>query len=119
MSPQKTRVGTPLPGGGTAPNLGFSRGWNKANSHFFSSPGNSWSIGARFEIPIGNRTRNHTVFQRDIEVRRARSQLKRTEQTVILDVRKAVRDLNSAIEGLEAAERRRVAQEETLRAEQE
>ena len=34
-------------------------------------------------------------------------------------MRAAVRDLNSAIEGLEAAERRRVAQEETLRAEQE
>ena len=38
---------------------------------------------------------------------------------VILDVRVAVRNLRSAIEGLEAAERRRVAQEETLRAEQE
>ena len=116
---QKTRPGTPLPGGGTAPDLGFSRGWDRANSDFFSSPGNSWSIGARFEIPIGNRTRNHTVLQRDIELRRARSELKRTEQTVILDVRAAARDLNSAIEGLEAAERRRVAQEETLRAEQE
>jgi outer membrane protein TolC len=116
---QKSRTGSPAPGGGTVPDLGFDRGWHHANDDFFNSPGNSWSVGARFEIPFGNRTRKHTVFQRDIELRRAASQLRRTEQVVILDVRAAVRDLNSAIEGLEAAERRRIAQEETLRAEQE
>jgi outer membrane protein TolC len=38
---------------------------------------------------------------------------------VILDVRRAARNMRSATEALEAAERRRIAQEETLRAEEE
>jgi outer membrane protein TolC len=79
----------------------------------------SWAVGGRFEIPIGNRTARHLVTQREIELRRTRTQLRRVEQSVILDVRRAARNMRSATEALEAAERRRIAQEETLRAEEE
>ena len=54
-----------------------------------------------------------------IGLRRAKTSLRREEQRVILDVRAAVRDLGSSIEGIQAAERNRVAQSETLDAEQE
>jgi outer membrane protein TolC len=71
------------------------------------------------EIPIGNHTARSRASQAEIELRRASTQLRQTEQLVILDVRKAARDVVDAIAALQAAERRRDAQEETLRAEQE
>jgi outer membrane protein TolC len=76
-------------------------------------------VGGRFEIPLGNRTARHLVTQREIELRRAATQFRNVEQEVILDVRTAARNMRSATQALEAAERRRIAQEETLRAEKE
>jgi outer membrane protein TolC len=96
-----------------------SKSWDANNDFFGASGEHGWSVGARVEIPIGNRTARHRVFQREIELRRANSNLKRVEQNVIVEVRRAARALRSAIEGLQASERRRVAQEESLRAEQE
>jgi outer membrane protein TolC len=97
-------------------------GTQSTDSHddFFNSSGaHGWTAGVRVEIPLGNRTARHRVFQRELELRRAEAGLRRVEQEVILDVRNAARNLRSAIEALQAAERRRAAQEETLQAEQE
>jgi outer membrane protein TolC len=93
-----------------------------SDSHddFFDASGaHGWAAGVRMEIPIGNQTARSRAAQAEIELRRANTQLRQTEQVVILDVRKAARDVVDAIAALEAAERRREAQEETLRAEQE
>jgi outer membrane protein TolC len=91
-----------------------------SHDDFFRSSGaHGWTAGVRVEIPLGNRTARHRVFQRELELRRAEASLRRVEQEVILDVRNAARNLRSAIEALQAAERRRAAQEETLQAEQE
>lgn len=87
---------------------------------FFTQDGaQSWHVGANVSIPLGNTTARAVEAERRIELRRARATLKRVEQTVMLEVRGAIRGLRSAREALEAAERRRIAQEETLRAEQE
>jgi outer membrane protein TolC len=130
--PQKIPPGTPInargipvpPGDptqvGVQPDLGFDPDSVDAHEDFFRDSGaHGWSAGARVEIPIGNRTARYQVSQREIELRRANTALKRTEQFVILEVRRAARTLRSAIEALQASERRRAAQEETLRAEQE
>jgi outer membrane protein TolC len=91
-----------------------------ANSKYFTAAGSkSWKLGGRVEIPLGNRTARARVVQRDIELRRARTELRRQEQEIVLEVRIAARALRSAIQGLQAAERRRAAQAESLRAEQE
>jgi outer membrane protein TolC len=91
-----------------------------ANNNYFRAGGSrSWKLGGRVEIPLGNRTARARVAQSEIELRRARTELRRQEQEVVLDVRKAARDLTASIEGLQAAERRRAAQAESLRAEQE
>jgi outer membrane protein TolC len=58
------------------------------------------------------------VSQAELELRRALTRRRRLEQSIILEVRKAVRDLKSAQEGIEAAERRTVAAGEQLRAEE-
>ncbi|MCE2391475.1 MAG: TolC family protein [Proteobacteria bacterium] len=79
----------------------------------------SWGIGARIEVPLGNVTARHRVTERQIELRRARSRLKRREQDVILDVRAATRQIRSSSDAVRAARRREAAAEENLRAEQE
>jgi outer membrane protein TolC len=98
----------------------FNNGWTRAHNDFFSASGNrGWGIGARVEIPLGNRTARYQVTEREIELRRLRTELRSLEQQILLEVRRAARELRSSIEALEASERRRIAATETLRAEQE
>ena len=52
-----------------------------------------------------------------LELRRAHVAKRRVEQTIILEIRKAARDLVSAQEGISASERQVVAAAEQLRAE--
>ncbi len=109
---------TPLFPGGKVP--GVPVHGRSANNNFFDASGaRSWNIGGRVEIPLGNHTARARVTQRDIELRRARTQLRRQEQEIVLGVRRAARALRAGIGGLQAAERRRAAQAESLRAEQE
>ena len=54
----------------------------------------------------------------EIELHKAETLVERQRQTIVSEVRNAVRDLQSAIQGLEAAERRRLAAAEQHRAEQ-
>ncbi len=111
-------AGQPKPAfAGTIPNLSNS---DDADNAFFRSDGtHSWSVKANFEVPFGNRTAKARVAQRRIELRRVRAELRRTEQNVVLGVRRAVRGLHDAVDAVEAAKRRKAAQLETLRAEQE
>lgn len=72
---------------------------------------------AFFSIPIPNTAARHQVRKADLELRRALTQQKRIEQGIVLEVRKAVRDLDSSREGIEAARRQQEAAAEQLRAE--
>jgi outer membrane protein TolC len=97
-------------------------GNNRSTAHdlFFRDSGaQSWGIGAQFSVPLGSRTASATLVQRRIELRRSRTDFARVRQDVLLDVRAAVRNLDSAVQGYLAAERRREAGEEALRAEEE
>jgi outer membrane protein len=76
-----------------------------------------WTGGARFSIPIPNTTARSRVGINELELRRAETQVRRTRQNIVLEVREAVRNLQSALEGIEAAERSVAAFEEQLRAE--
>jgi outer membrane protein len=86
-------------------------------SFFTDDGGDAWDVRAVFSVPIGNIAARHGVSRAELELRRAEVQLKRLRQQIILDVRKSARDLVSGLEGIEAAERRRLAAEEQLRAE--
>ena len=89
-----------------------------ANRDFFDGrSGLNWSAKGILSIPIGNNTAYHNLERSRLEFRRANAQTKRTEQDIILDVRNAVRNLESAYEGIEASERARIAASEQLRAE--
>ena len=68
-------------------------------------------------IPLGNITARKNVSKARIELRRANSQITRLKQQIIVSVRSAARTLLASAQGVEAAERRRLAAEEQLRAE--
>ncbi|MEE9280049.1 MAG: TolC family protein [Myxococcota bacterium] len=93
--------------------------WGADDDFLGSSQNRNWALGARFELPLGNDTARADRARRRIELRRAQVSLRRTEQDIILDVRNAARVLRNSADSVGAAERRRVATEETLRAEQE
>jgi outer membrane protein TolC len=102
------------------PNFGFGRTPAAANSSFFDGHGfHSWSFLATFNYPLGNDTADARYVESKIQLRRAKTFLARTDQDVVLSVRTAVRELASSIEAVKAAQRARIASEETLRAEQE
>jgi outer membrane protein TolC len=72
---------------------------------------------ALFSIPIPNTAARSKVSQGELSLRRAITEKRRLEQNIILEVRKAVRDLESSQEGIEAAQRASAASAEQLRAE--
>jgi len=75
------------------------------------------SVRAFFSIPIPNTAARSKVSQGELSLRRAITGKRRLEQNIILEVRKAVRDLESSQEGIEAARRASEASAEQLRAE--
>jgi outer membrane protein TolC len=90
---------------------------NSPGSFFTDDGGDRWDVRAVLSVPIGNIAGRHGVSRAELELRRAEVRLKQLRQQIILDVRKSARDLVSGLEGIEAAERRRLAAEEQLRAE--
>ena len=97
----------------------IDRSYWATDDDFFSADGaKQWAAGAVVTIPIGNTTGRSNVSARQLELRRAKAATRRLEQNIILEVRDAVRNLRSSLEGIQAAERRRDAATEQLRAEQ-
>jgi outer membrane protein len=81
------------------------------------SDASEFTARGMFSIPIPNTGARSRVSQAQLELRRSMTRKRRLEQSIILEVRKAVRDLKSAQEGIEAAQRGTVASGEQLRAE--
>ena len=101
------------------PPLGIPRAYGATHDQFFDGNDNrTWHAGAKLSIPIGNTSARSNVRIGEIELHKAETLLDRQRQSIIAEVRKAVRDLQSAVQGIEAAERRRIAAAEQHRAEQ-
>jgi len=82
-----------------------------------SSAADQISARAVLTIPIPNTAARSQVSQSELALRRATVDKRRLEQSIILEIRKAVRDLTSSQEGIEAAQRASAASAEQLRAE--
>ena len=109
--------GSPTPRDNCIASLGDS-GYSQSYDALFSDDGfENATVTGTFSIPIPNTTARRNVTKSEIELRRARSRRARTEQGVILTVRAAARGLLASAQGIEAAERRRLAAQEQLRAE--
>jgi len=94
------------------------RTFSSSHDGFLNSNGaTQWSGGVEVTFPIGNVSGRAGASKAQLELRRARTQVRRLELDIVLEVREAIRNLYSAVEGTEAAERRRLAAEEQRRAE--
>jgi outer membrane protein TolC len=97
---------------------GIGRDYGDADSFWWKGQDNRvWVGGALLSIPIPNTTARSNVAISELELRRALTNVRRVEQDIVKDVRDAVRNLASALEGVEAAERFVAASAEQLRAE--
>lgn len=86
--------------------------------NYFAGQGNdNLRVQGTFSIPFPNTTARKRVVRSQLELRRFKTQKLRLEQSIILEVRGAARLLLSSEQGIDAAERRRLAAEEQLRAE--
>ncbi len=114
-----TSTSPDLFGGQRAPITSVGRDYFDADNEFFGAKqAKSWSAGALLSIPIGNIRGRADVGAAKLELRRSLTELRREEQRIVLEVRNAIRDLETGLEGIGAAEARRRAAEEQLRAEQ-
>jgi outer membrane protein TolC len=94
------------------------RSFSKAHDDFFKSDGSeNFRVGGTFSIPFPNTTARKRVVRNRLDLRRTKTQRLRLEQTIILEVRNTARTLLASAQGITAAERRRLAAEEQLRAE--
>lgn len=97
----------------------FPRDYADTHDNFFSPAGaGRWSGGVVFSLPLGNSAARARQQKRRAELLQARARAARLSQSIVLEVRGAVRGLRSALEGIEAADRRVAAAREQLRAEQ-
>jgi outer membrane protein TolC len=89
-----------------------------ADRNFFNSTGaQNYSIAGVLSIPLGNNTARNLHDRAKLELRRSETGYDRLEQSIVSDIRRAARNLRSAVEGIEAATRAEAAAEEQLRAE--
>ncbi len=108
-------AGVPLPPGFPPP---VQQTYGESVDDFFTGQGaDNYRIQGVFSVPIPNTTGRKQVASREFELRRNQTSRVRLEQQIILEVRAATRTLLAASQGIEAAERRRLAAEEQLRAE--
>jgi len=92
--------------------------YGDSTDDFFTRDGaDNYRIQGTFSIPFPNTAARKRVVIRELELRRARTRRLRLEQTIILEVRGAARLLVASAHGIDAAERRRLAAKEQLRAE--
>lgn len=106
--------GCQIPPVGLPPRVGQGN-WGQNFNDYDDSQ--SYSARARLSIPIPNTSARRTVDRTEFELSRAETRLRRLEQTIILEVRNAARNLAAAQEGIVAAQDARRAADEQLRAE--
>jgi len=108
---------TPGFGGALNPAPGTSSFSDSTNDFFSGDGADNYRVQGTFSIPIPNTAARKRVVRSEFELRRSKSRRLRLEQDIILEVRAASRLLVASAQGIGAAERRRLAAEEQLRAE--
>ncbi len=103
------------------PNFGDIPGdssYGDSTKDFFKSDGSdNYRVQGVFSIPIPNTAARKRVTRSELDLRRSKTRRIFLEQRIILEVRAAARLLLASAQGIDAAERSRLASEEQLRAE--
>jgi HAE1 family hydrophobic/amphiphilic exporter-1 len=69
----------------------------------FSESYRTWSVQLQFTIPLGNKSADAAIAQRSIEKRQELMRRKQTEQTIQVDVRNAVQQIETRKKQVETA----------------
>jgi outer membrane protein len=77
-----------------------------------------WSVGVVFSYPLGNRAASGELEASRLQARQAVLKLKRLEQEIVLRLYGAMKDMETDLKRLEAADEAANLAEETLRAEE-
>jgi len=79
----------------------------------------AWEVGAILEIPLGNRSAGSQYLQEKIKLRQAQIKIDSTKKTILSDVKKVVREIETAKERVELTRTAKVLTEKKLKAEEE
>jgi outer membrane protein len=90
-------------------------GYGDALSSLFDN--RTWSVGFFVGIPIGNRAAEAAYVRADLETKQSQTVLENAQQQLILNIRTAMRNMESDLKRLEAARVSRNLQERKLDAE--
>lgn len=90
-------------------------GYSDAVSNMFDNK--TFTVGFTFDLPIGNKNARAQYARADITQQQAEKRLELEQQNLILNVRTAFRNLQSALQVYEAAKASRILQERKVDAE--
>ncbi len=91
---------------------GYQNSWHQVFGLDFPT----WSLGLNVQIPIGNRAADAQLVQANIVAQRLRTQMTRTQQSVIVDVRNSIEVIAMQKQSLDAAHLTTQLSEEQLEA---
>ncbi|WFB34613.1 TolC family protein [Kiritimatiellota bacterium B12222] len=88
--------------------------YNDAWDNQFDGEGPGYMVGLRLEIPIGNNEANAINTRRRLELRQLGYQLQTTLETILLDVKISVREVETSLRDLVAKQESMIASREEL-----
>lgn len=93
-------------------------GFTDSASEVFSNDIYDWQVGLRFSIPIGNRAAKATAARSKIQLEQSQMSLEDTERGILVEVRVAVRAVETFKKSVDAARANVMLQRKKLEAEQ-
>ncbi len=101
---------------GTWQQDGLGRGHHSAWTAMGSGRFYTWTVGLELELPLFLRSERARLRQARLDVERAEANLHALEATVVLEVRRAIRDIRTSKARIEASRANRILAEERLKA---
>jgi len=93
-------------------------GFNDSASEVFNNDIYDWTVGLRFSIPIGNRSAKATAARSKVRYEQSQMSLEDTERGILVEVRVAVRSVETFQKSVDAARANVLLQRKKLEAEQ-
>ena len=79
----------------------------------------TWEVDLTMSIPLGNRAAKANLSKQGIEIERSNISIKNLEQKIVVEVKEAVRRVETDIKRMESTKKARILAEKKLQAEQE
>jgi len=108
----------PFGGGGALSRSEFGGNFGQGVKNMFDPDYRTWEMGFTVEYPLGNRAAKSRLSASKLEVSQLLLDIKDKERNIIVEVREAVRQINTAIKRVHAARVSKKLAEEKLSAEE-